>query len=137
MASGVKQMQSDLREARENIRADLKEARTAWQGLAGTIQIRQGGTEIPLKAEAPAGGEITDLETKLLAAVNKHPEGINLAGIANSLGVAPVVLGRISKSLIEKGKICKEEKLYFPASEGEAGQGFRFRPPLRSRRGNS
>ena len=68
----------------------------------------------------------------MLAAVNEHPEGMTLAGIADSLGVAPVVLGRVSKSLMKKGKVRKEEKLYFPAaSESEAEQGFHFRPPLR------
>jgi uncharacterized protein YicC (UPF0701 family) len=133
MESDVKQMQSDFREARGNVRADLKGARVAWQGLAGTIQVSKGRTEMPLEKEAPAAEKGNpDLETNMLAAVSEHPEGITLAGIADSLGVAPVVLGRVSKSLMKKGKIRKEEKLYFPAAgESEAGQEFHFKPPLR------
>jgi hypothetical protein len=92
--------------------ADMKEARTAWQGLAGTRQAKKGGTGIPLKAETSV--EILKLE-KMLAAINEHP-GITLAGIASRLGVAPVVLGRVSKSLLDKGEIRKDGKLYFPVS---------------------
>jgi hypothetical protein len=115
--SDVKRMQSDFRKAQGNVKADLKEARVAWQGLAGTGQAKKGWTGIPSKAEAPAAKEETpDLETKVLAAVDNHPKGITLAGVADSLGVAPVVLGRASKSLLDKGKIRKNEKLYFPAA---------------------
>jgi len=109
--SEVKEMRGDFRKAQGNVRADLKEAKAAWQGLASTMQAKRVRVETPVKAEAP------DLETEMLAIVNKHLEGINLAGVADSLGVAPVMLGRASKSLLDKGKIRKDEKLYFPASE--------------------
>jgi len=88
-----------LRETRD----DLGEARSSWQELASTIiQVKSGGAVLP------------ESEAKMLAAVNEHPEGVALAGIADSLGVAPVVLGRAVKSLVGKGEIRKEEKLYFP-----------------------
>jgi hypothetical protein len=110
--SEVKEMRSDFQKAQAEVRAELKEARVAWQGLASTMQSKRGSAETSLKAEAP------DLETEMLTAINEHPEGINLAGVADSLGVAPVVLGRVSKSLLDKGKIRKDEKIYFPiASE--------------------
>jgi len=116
MESDSKKMLSDFGKAREDVRSDLKEARDAWQGLAGTRQAKNGGTGVPSKAEAPvAKEEISDLETKVLAGVNEHSEGITLAEIADGLGVVPVVLGRASKSLLDKGKIRKDEKLYFPA----------------------
>jgi len=131
--SDVKRMIGDFGQARGNVKADLREAMAAWQGLAGTIRAKKDRVEIPPKAETPAAKEeIPDLEIKVLAAVNEHPEGINLAGVAENLGVAPIVLGMASKSLLDKGGIRKEKKLYFPAaSEGEAGEGFHFRPPLR------
>ncbi|OGO23531.1 MAG: hypothetical protein A2Z28_05365, partial [Chloroflexi bacterium RBG_16_51_9] len=133
MESGVKQMLSDFDKARGNVRADLKEVRAAWQGLTSTRQEKKDKVGNPPKAEALAAKEeIPDLEIKVLAAVNKHPEGINLAGVAESLGVAPIVLGRTSKNLLGKGEVRKEGKLYFPADgKGEAGQGFHFRPPFR------
>jgi predicted transcriptional regulator of viral defense system len=60
--------------------------------------------------------EVPDLEAKLLAAVNKHPKGVSLAEVAQSLDVVPVVLGRASSSLLKKGLIRKKEKLYFPVA---------------------
>jgi DNA-binding MarR family transcriptional regulator len=58
--------------------------------------------------------EIPDLEAKLLAIINEHPKGITLAEVAERLDVAPVVLSRASRSLLDKGRIRREEKLYFP-----------------------
>lgn len=110
-------IESEVSGMRQETMADMKEARTAWQGLASTIQVKGDGAKIPLKAEVPAANEENpDLETKMLAAINEHPEGITLAGIAGSLGVAPVVLGRVSGSLIKKREIRKKEKLYFPVA---------------------
>jgi hypothetical protein len=115
--SEVKEMRGDFRRTQAEVRADLKEARATWQELASTRQAKRSGGEIPLKAEVPvAEEEIPNLETKMLAAVNEHPEGITLAEIADSFGVVPVVLGRVSKSLLDKGKIRKDERLYFPAA---------------------
>jgi hypothetical protein len=135
MKADVKRMQSDFHKAQGNVKADLKEARIVWQGLAGNIQAGKGSTEIPPppKAEIPATKENPlDLETKMLAAVNEHPEGMTLADIADSLGVAPVVLGQTIRSLVNKAGIRKEEKLYFPTdSKSEDKEGLHFRPPLR------
>jgi len=125
-SSEVKEMRSGFRRIQAGVSAELKEAKVLWQGLASTMQSKRGRAETPLRADAP------DLETEMLAAINKHPEGINLAGVADSLGVAPVVLGRTSKSLLEKGEVHKEGKLYFPVDgKEEAKQGLHFRPPLR------
>jgi hypothetical protein len=115
-SSEVKTIRSDFREVQGNVKADLKKARIAWQGLAGKMHAGKGGTEIPPppRAEAPAAKEETiGLEAKMLAAVNEHPVGITLAGIADSLGVAPVVLGKASKSLLKKEEIRKNGKFYF------------------------
>ena len=114
---------------RQETRGDLGKARTAWQGLASTMPAKRSGAEIPQKAETLAAEETIDLEAKMLAAeetidleakmlaaVNENPEGMTLADIADSIGVAPVVLGRTVKSLVDKAEIRKEEKLYFPVS---------------------
>ena len=101
---------------RQETRGDLGEARTAWQGLASTMPAKRSGAEIPQKAETLAAEETIDLEAEMLAAVREHPEGMTLADIADSLGVAPIVLGRAVKSLVDKSEIHKEEKLYFPVS---------------------
>jgi len=109
-------IKSEVAGMRQETRGDLGEARTAWQGLASAMPAKRSGAEIPQKAETLAAEETIDLEAKMLAAVNEHPEGMTLVGIADSLGVAPVVLGRTVKSLVDKAEIRKEEKLYFPVS---------------------
>jgi uncharacterized phage infection (PIP) family protein YhgE len=127
-------IESEVSGMRQETMADMKETRTTWQGLGSTIQAKRGGTKTPPKVAAPAAnGENPDLEAKLLAAIGEYPAGgITLAEAGGSLGVAPVVLGRVSKSLMKKGKIRKKEMLYFPvASENEAEQGLHFKPPLR------
>jgi len=109
-------IESEVAGMRQETIADMKEARTAWQGLASTMPAKRSGAEIPQKAETPAAEETIDLETKMLAVVNEHPEGMTLADVADRLGVVPVVLGRAVKSLVDKAEIRKEEKLYFPVS---------------------
>ena len=117
--SGVKQMISDFGHARGDVRADLKEARAVWQGLSSTRQARKARVEIPHRTETPVvEKEIRDLDAEMLAVVSEHPEGINLVRVAEGLGVAPIVLGRASKSLIDKGKIRRDEKLYFSVAIG-------------------
>ncbi|MFC1937276.1 hypothetical protein ACFLWY_01800 [Chloroflexota bacterium] len=109
-------IESEVSGMRQETREDLGGARSAWQGLASTMPAKRSGAEIPQEAKTLAAEETIDLEAKLLAAVNEHPEGITLSEVAGSLGVVPIVLGRASKRLMDKGEIHKEEKLYFPVS---------------------
>lgn len=131
--SDVKQILNRFQKTRRNLGAELKKARAVRQESASTKHVRSQSVETPLKSEAPAAKEQTpDLETRMLTTINRHPEGINLAGVAKGLDVAPVVLGKPSKSLLKKSKIRKEGKLYFPADgKKEAKHGLHFRPPLR------
>jgi hypothetical protein len=129
--SDVRQMLGRFQKERQNLGVELKKARATRQKSASNKRIKSKAVATPLKSEASvAGGEIH--EEEMLSIVKKHPQGINLAGIAERLGVAPVVLGRASKSLQDKGGVRKEGKLYFPVDgKEEAGQGLHFRPPLR------
>jgi len=124
--SEVKQMLGDFGKAQAEVRADLKEAHDAWQEL---ISKKKAVVKAPPKVkkveeervEAPAvEKEVPDWEKKLLTAIRENPNGITLAEVAESLSVAPVVLGRASRSLLERGEIRKEEKLYFPVTEEES-----------------
>lgn len=114
--SEVAGMRLETAGMRQKTRGDLGEARTAWQRLASTMPAKRSEAEIPQEPETLAAEETIDLEAKMLAAVNEHPQGMTLADIADSLGVAPIVLGRAVKSLVDKAEIRKEEKLYFPVS---------------------
>jgi len=103
-------MKSEVAGKRQETKADLKEARTTWQGMAHTMEAKSVGVRV-----APEVG-FPNLEAKLLAAINEHPGGVTLAEVAQSLGVVPIVLGRASRSLLAKGKIRKEDKFYFPVA---------------------
>ncbi len=122
--SGVKEMRSEFHKSQEAVRADIDEARAAWRELTRGKPAKKARAKMPPKVEAPkaeeevAAEEVPDVEAKLLAAIREHPQGITLTEVAESLGVAPIVLGRASKKLLDEGKIRKEDKAYFPlASE--------------------
>jgi len=121
-------IKSEVAGKRQETKADLKEARAAWQGMAQAMEAKRAGVKVPPKKEKikvpvmekeearAVEEEVPDLEAKLRAIIALHPEGITLAEVAGKLGVVPVVLGRASRSLLEKGLIRKEEKLYFPVA---------------------
>jgi hypothetical protein len=121
--SEVKEMRHDFGKVRAEVRADLNEAAAAWKGLAKTTPAKRARVKVPPKAKVPIAKEkiaeeLPDLEAKLLAAINEHLNGITLTGVADSLGVVPIVLGRAARSLLDKGKVRKEDKLYFPVRPG-------------------
>ncbi|MBI2851927.1 MAG: hypothetical protein HYX84_02310 [Chloroflexi bacterium] len=110
-------MRDTLHKARAGIREEIRQASEAWHSLANT----PGANRTPTQPEGPKETavetpEVPDLETRLLTAVGERPEGSTLAEIAASLSVAPIVLGRAAKKLIDKGKIRREDRTYFPAS---------------------
>jgi len=118
--SEVRRMKTDFQRCQAEFKADLKKARAAWQGLGKSAEVEsppnEGAAGI---AEEQAAGvpeeEVPELEGKLLAAVEEHPDGITLAEVAEILDVATVVLGRASRNLLDKGHIRKEGTNYFPA----------------------
>jgi hypothetical protein len=121
--SEVDAMRADSLGARAAVIGDIHEARAAWHNPTrvakkSTVETAPGKAEGKAK-EAPAAEEDSrDLEAKLLAAVNAHPEGITLAEVAESIGVAPIVFGRVSRKLLNEARIRKDDKLYFPVTGG-------------------
>jgi len=120
LADNDRGIKSEVAGMRQETKADLREARTAWQELTrGVKKAAVKATPKVVRAEvekaAPVEEETPDLEAKLLAAIREHPEGITLTAVAESLGVVPVVFGRASRKLLGEGKIRKEDKAYFPA----------------------
>jgi hypothetical protein len=126
LAQGRAERESETREMLKDFQGSRKEtAAQIHKQLANTRQAKRARVEVPPKAEAPGAeeelaktpfveNEAPDLEAKFLAAIIEHPRGITLAKVADSLGVAPIVLARAVKNLVNNGKIRKEEKFYFP-----------------------
>lgn len=113
--TGVKQMLGGFDKTRRSVKSDLREAKAAWRGLSSSGQeYKYKARDLPLTATPVARAEIPGLEAKILTAVNAHPEGITLIEVAERLGVASIMLGKASKSLLDKRAFRKEGKLYFP-----------------------
>jgi hypothetical protein len=119
--SDVKDMLTNFDKAQAEVKAELGEAAAAWQELA--LFMREGFARAkPIEEKAPEvyeekakqPGQTRDLEAELLAAIEENLGGTTLAEAAKSLGVAPIALGRPSRILLDKGKIRKAAKLYFP-----------------------
>lgn len=101
---------------RQETKADLREARIAWQELTrGVKKATPEAVEAEVAKAAPVEEETPGLEAKLLAAIIEHPQGITLTDVAESMGVAPVVFGRSARKLLNEGRVRKEDKTYFPA----------------------
>ena len=133
LAAHNRGIKSEVSGMRQETISDMKQARTVWQGLGTARQAKSAGAKappkaaaaVPVKAAAPVtvnaappvpDGGTPDLETKMLATIGEYPAGgINLKDVAGILGVAPVVLGKASTSLIKRGKIRRQDKVYFPA----------------------
>jgi hypothetical protein len=109
-------LKRDLVRNRTQVRSDVKqmlsEFRSARKGTAAP-EARGNGGGNGGKAAGQAGAE---LAAKVLGAVNNHPGGATMAGIAAGLGVAPVVIGKTLSSLVAGGRIRKEGRDYFPAA---------------------
>lgn len=119
---GSRELRRNLKESRSSQRdavaknrgesmTRLKEDIALWQELA---RAKKAGVVAPQAGAAMAEREVPDLEAKLMAKVMEHTGGVTLVEIAESLGVVPIVLGRTVRNLMEKGRIRKEDKLYFP-----------------------
>ena len=111
--SGVKDMLGGFGKTRAGVIADLKEAAAVWQGLGA-----QGTRPKRARATAPVEQEDHGLEAKLMETIKSKPDGITLTEVAESLGVAHIVLGKASGRLLEKGEIRKAGKLYFAVLPG-------------------
>ena len=70
---------------------------------------------MPIKEELY---EMSELETKPFEAVRHNDSGATLIELAERLDVAPIVIGRAAKYLLDAGRIRKEGSRYYLASSG-------------------
>ena len=54
------------------------------------------------------------LKERVLEFIERHPKGVKVGDMEEPLGVLRMRLGVVAKGLLEKGKVIKEENLYFP-----------------------
>lgn len=58
-----------------------------------------------------------NLEEKILAFINDHPEGIKVSDMEEPLGEQRMRIGYVCKKLLEEGKITKVDRMYFPLTQ--------------------
>ena len=75
--------------------------------------VKEAIKEVIEEEEKEAPPEM-DLDEKMLQFIKKHPKGVRVGDMEETLGVVRMRLGVIAKKLLEEGKIRKEEKMYFP-----------------------
>ncbi|MDP3011504.1 MAG: hypothetical protein Q8N27_02195, partial [Candidatus Hydromicrobium sp.] len=55
-----------------------------------------------------------NLEEKVLEFIKRHPKGVKVGDMEEPLGVLRMRLGVVAKGLLGKGKVRKEDDMYFP-----------------------
>jgi len=138
MLKGFQGEQKDIQAEQKNRNKEvadlLKEHKTErekmaanWQALNAAMAKRRGTkpkVEAELKArpveevieetkEDKVVPEI-ELEEEVLEFIERHPEGVKVGDMEEFLGVQKMRLGKVAKELLEKGKVRKEGKTYFP-----------------------
>lgn len=119
---------------------DREGAATAWNNMHDAIaKIRQSGNvepiqvtekkevkveivvepviETPIEVQPKAEPTSTipmTLEEKVLAYINKHPNGLRISEMEQPLGETRMKLGFVAKALLEEGKVQKLDNIYFP-----------------------
>ena len=111
-------MRQDIRRGQEEVRSEVKKAADAWRalGVGNKKNTANEKTKPSLTPERKVETK-SNLENKLLSIIKTHPEGISLLAVAKQLGTVTVVLGKTAKALLDKGKVRKENKMYFPVGK--------------------
>ena len=116
LETDTRQMLGSFRQSRKGMRNELDEAKALWQRLPANRSTGPITGTVSEQRNSVAGETSRDFEAGMLAIVREHPEGIDLAGVAEKLSVATIVLGRAAKNLLDKGHVHKEERVYYPVT---------------------
>jgi uncharacterized protein YukE len=118
-----KERNAEVADLLEAFKTEREKMAANWQALTATMAKKRGikpkvEAEVKVKTvEEAIEEEVTpemDLDEKILQFIDKHPEGVRVGDMEETLGVVRMRLGVIAKKLLEEGKIRKEENMYFP-----------------------
>lgn len=125
-----KERTAEVADLLETFKTEREKMAANWQALTTTMAKKRGikpkvEAEVKVRPVEEAIKEVIeeeeeevtpemDLDEKILQFINKHPEGVMVGDMEETLGVVRMRLGVIAKKLLEEGKIRKEEKMYFP-----------------------
>lgn len=128
-----KERNAEVADLLETFKTEREKMAANWQALTATMAKKKGikpkvEAEVkvrPVKEAIEAIKEVIEeeeeevtpdmgLDEKILQFIDKHPEGVRVGDMEETLGVVRMRLGVIAKKLLEEGKIRKEENMYFP-----------------------
>ncbi|MDP2960613.1 MAG: hypothetical protein Q8N71_04235, partial [candidate division Zixibacteria bacterium] len=134
----VADLNAEVADLLETFKTEREKMAANWQALTATMAKKRGikpkvEAEVKVRPVKEAIKEVIkevieevieeeekeappemDLDEKILQFINKHPEGVRVGDMEETLGVVRMRLGVIAKKLLEEGKIRKEENMYFP-----------------------
>ena len=122
-----KERNTEVADLLEAFKTEREKMAANWQALTVKMAKKRGikpkvEAEVKVRPVKEAIEEIEeeevtpeiDLDEKILQFIDKHPEGVRVGDMEETLGVVRMRLGVIAKKLLEEGKIRKEENMYFP-----------------------
>jgi len=118
---------SETKKLMKDYEGERKKMAANWQALTATMAKKRGimpkvEAEVRVRPVKEAIEEVEEeevtpemkLEKKVLKFIEKHPKGVKVGDMEETLGVARTRLGVIAKKLLDEGKVRKEENMYFP-----------------------
>ena len=128
-----KERNTEVADLLEAFKTEREKMAANWQALTVTMAKKRGikpkveaevkvrpvkeAIKEVIEEEEEEEEEVTpdmDLDEKMLQFIKKHPKGVRVGDMEETLGVVRMRLGVIAKKLLEEGKIRKEENMYFP-----------------------
>lgn len=110
----VNTMLTHYRDDLHKISGDLRNAAALWKNTTSILAGKRGvKPKVKEKGEASDEGE-EELEKKMLNFLRDRKEGVKVEDMTEALGISKTKLRRISKKLLDEGKIRKEDGLYLP-----------------------
>ncbi len=129
-----KERNAEVADLLEAFKTEREKMAANWQALTAKMAKKRGikpevEVEVKVRPVEEAVEEVVEeakeeevpteisLEERVLEFIERHPEGVRVGDMEEPLGVTRLRLGRIAKSLLNEGKVRKEDNLYFPLEE--------------------
>jgi len=126
-----KERNAEVADLLEAFKTEREKMAANWQALTAKMAKKRGikpevEVEVKVRPVEEAVEEVVEeveaeevppeisLEDRVLEFIERHPEGVRVGNMEDPLGVTKLRLGKIAKSLLNEGKVRKEDNLYFP-----------------------
>jgi len=121
-----KERNGEVADLLKAFKAEREKMAANWQALTSKMAKKRGimpkvEAEVKVRPVEEAIEEAVEevrpeisLEDRILEFIKRHPEGVKVGDMEEALGVPRQRLGKIAKSLLDEGRVRKEENLYFP-----------------------